>query len=262
MRRFKVLIVDDERLSRQRIRRLLASEPECEIAGECENGSEAVRTLALERPDILFLDVQMPELDGFEVVHAIVDEPKQSKPLIIFTSAFDEYALRAFEVHAFDYLLKPFDRRRFRESLQRAKTQLTRDRPESPDDRLVALLEHLANERRMPDRVAVRNSGRVVFVKVDEIDWIEASDNYVCLHCGKETHVLRETMSQLESRLDPVRFLRVHRSAIVNLDRIKELQPWFRGDYRVILRDGTELTLTKSHREKLESRLLLGASAR
>ena len=262
MRRFKVLIADDERLSRQRIRRLLALEPECEIAGECQNGSEAVRTLARERPDILFLDVQMPEMDGFEVVRAIVEQAEETKPLIIFTSAFDEYALRAFEVHAFDYLLKPFDRRRFRESLQRAKTQLTRDRSESPDDRLVALFEHFANGRRMPDRVAVRNNGRVVFVKVDEIDWIEASDNYVCLHCGKETHVLRETMGQLESRLDPARFLRVHRSAIVNLDRIRELHPWFRGDYRVILRDGTELTLTKSHREKLESRLLLGASAR
>jgi two-component system LytT family response regulator len=126
----------------------------------------------------------------------------------------------------------------------------------------VALFEQFTNGHRMPDRIAIRNNGRVVFARVDDIDWIEASDNYICLHCGKETHVLRETMSQLESRLDPARFLRVHRSAIVNLDRIKELQPWFRGDYRVILRDGTELTLTKTHREKLESRLLLGASAR
>jgi two-component system LytT family response regulator len=258
MRRFKVLIVDDERLSRQRIRRLLAFEPECEIAGECENGSDAVRALARERPDILFLDVQMPELDGFEVVGAI----RESRPLIIFTSAFDEYALRAFEVHAFDYLLKPFDRKRFRESLQRAKSHLARERSESPDGRLAALIEHFANGRKLPDRIAVRNGGRVVFVKVGEIDWIEASDNYVCLHSESETHVLRETMGQLESRLDPARFARVHRSAIVNLDRIKELQPWFRGDYRVILRDGTELTLTRSHREKLESRLLLGTSVR
>ena len=262
MRRFKVLIVDDERLSRQRIRRLLAFEPECEIAGECDNGGDALRALARERPDILFLDVQMPELDGFDVVRAVVDQVEQSQPLIIFTSAFDEYALRAFEVHAFDYLLKPFDRKRFRESLQRAKAQLSRERPESSEGRLFALFENFANGRRTPDRVAVRSNGRVVIVKVDEIDWIEASDNYVCLHCGKETHVLRETMGQLESRLDPARFLRVHRSAIVNLDRIKELQPWFRGDYRIILRSGTELTLTKSHREKLESCLLGGAPAR
>jgi two-component system LytT family response regulator len=258
MPRFKVLIVDDERLSRQRIRRLLAFEPECEIAGECANGGEAVRTLARQVPDILFLDVQMPELDGFEVVRAI----EQTRPLIIFTSAYDEYALRAFEVHAFDYLLKPFDRKRFREALHRAKTQLTKERSESPDSRLVALFEQLTSGHKMPDRVAIRTNGRVVFLKVEDIDWVEASDNYVCLHCGKDTHILRETMSQLEIRLDPARFLRVHRSTIVNLDRIKELQPWFRGDYRVILRDGTELTLTKSHREKLESRLLLGASAR
>ena len=232
MQRFKVLIVDDERLSRQRIRRLLAFEPECEIAGECDNGSDALRALTRERPDILFLDVQMPELDGFEVIRAVGDDAKLSRPIIIFTSAFDEYALRAFEVHAFDYLLKPFDRRRFRESLQRAKMQVNRERSESPDGRLAAIFEHLANVRKTPDRVAVRNNGRVVFVKVDEIDWIEASDNYVCLHCGKDTHVLRETMCQVESRLDPARFLRVHRSAIVNLDCIRELRPWFRGDYR------------------------------
>src|SRR3984885_12333024 len=179
MQRFKVLIVDDERLSRQRIRRLLAFEPECEIAGECGNGSDAVRTMARERPDILFLDVQMPELDGFEVVRVADDYPQHSRPLVIFTSAFDEYALRAFEVHAFDYLLKPFDRRRFRESLQRAKTQLTRERSESTDDRLVALFEVFANRNKTPDRVAVRTNGRVVFLKVEEIDWVEASDNYV-----------------------------------------------------------------------------------
>jgi two-component system, LytTR family, response regulator len=258
MRSYKVLIVDDERLSRQRIRRLLAYEPEFEVIGECENGAEAVRSLAEVHPQILFLDVQMPELDGFEVVRAL----EAAHPLIIFTSAFDEYALRAFDVHAFDYLLKPFDRKRFRESLRRAKVQLDRELSGNSDERIYALFENFANQRRSPDRVAVRTNGRVVFVKVDEIDWIEASDNYVCLHCGKDTHVLRETMSQAESRLDPSRFLRVHRSAIVNLDRIRELQPWFRGDYRVILRDGTELTLTKSHREKLENRLLLGATAR
>jgi two-component system, LytTR family, response regulator len=256
MQLFKVLIVDDERLSRQRIRRMLALEPECEIAGECANGSEAVRTLEKDHPDLVYLDVQMPELDGFEVVRALA----QSRPLIIFTSAYDEYALRAFEVHAFDYLLKPFDRKRFRESLQRAKTHLARERSESSDGRLMTLFEQLG-ARRAPDRIAIRNNGRVVFARIDDIDWIEASDNYVCLHCGKESHLLRETMSQLEARLDPSRFLRVHRSTIVNLDRIRELQPWFRGEYRVILRDGTELTMTRSHREQLESRLLMGAAA-
>ncbi len=256
MSNFKVLIVDDERLSRRRIRRLLTLEPECEVIGECQNGSEALAFLNRVGPDILFLDVQMPELDGFEVIRALT----QLRPLIIFTSAYEDYALRAFEVQAFDYLLKPFDGRRFLDTLQRAKKQLRQERAGESDRRLVELMENLAVPKPPPDRIAVRNNGRVVFVKLEEIDWIEASDNYVCLHCARETHVVRETMSELESRLNPAHFLRVHRSAIVNLDRIKELQPWFRGDYRVILRDGTELTLTKNHREKLESRLLLGAA--
>ena len=254
MQRFKVLIVDDEMLSRQRIRRLLSLEPDCEVIGECESGGAAMRVLDAERPDILFLDIQMPEMNGFEVVEAIT----RSRPLVIFTSAYDEYALRAFEVHAFDYLMKPFDRRRFREALHRARTHLSKERS-APQEAGTATYENFAPARRAPDRVAVRSNGRVVFIKIDEIDWIEASDNYVCLHCGKDNHLLRETMAEIESRLDPARFIRVHRSAIVNLDRIRELQPWFRGDYRVILRDGTELTLTRNHREKLESRLLLGA---
>jgi len=200
----------------------------------------------------------MPELDGFEVLRALT----RTKPLIIFTTAFDDYALRAFEVHAFDYLLKPFDGRRFLESVRRAKARVSQERSGVPDTRLFELFESISKTRRAPDRIAVRNNGRVFFLKLGEIDWIEASDNYVCLHCGRDTHVVRETMSELEARLDPAKFLRVHRSAIVNLDQIRELQPWFRGDYRVILRDGTELTLTKNHREKLESLLLLGASAR
>jgi two-component system, LytTR family, response regulator len=257
MPNFKVLIVDDEPISRRRLRRLLALEPECELAGECENGCEAIDSLEREKIDILFLDVQMPEMDGFEVIHAIT----RSHPLIIFTSAYDEYALRAFEVHAFDYLLKPFDRRRFRDCVQRACTQLAQAQPALTmpvDDRILRLFENLAGARNAPDRIAIRNNGRVIFLRLGEIDWIEAADNYVCLHCGKDTHILRETMSELEARLDPARFIRVHRSAIVNLDCIKELQPWFRGDYKVMLNDGTELTLTKNHREKLESRLLLG----
>ena len=255
MPNFRVLIVDDEPISRRRLRRLLAFESDFTLAGECENGREAVAALDREPVHLLFLDVQMPEMDGFGVVQAV----SKSHPLVIFTSAYDEYALKAFEVHAFDYLLKPFDRRRFRESVQRARAQLERAIPALPDERLLTLFESLAGARSAPDRIAVRNNGRVIFLKLGEIDWIEAADNYVCLHCGRETHILRETMNQLEARLDPSRFIRVHRSAIVNLDCIRELQPWFRGDYKVMLHDGTELTLTKNHREKLESRLLLGA---
>jgi two-component system LytT family response regulator len=258
MSNFKVLIVDDERLSRRRIRRLLSLDPECEVAGECANGREAVVTLENTRPDILFLDIQMPELDGFEVLRALT----QTKPLIVFTSAFDDYALRAFEVQAFDYLLKPFDGKRFLESVCRAKARVMQERSGASDSRLFELFEAFAKTRQAPDRIAVRSNGRVFFVKLQEIDWIEASDNYMCLHCGRDTHIVRETMNELERLLDPAKFLRVHRSAIVNLDQIRELQPWFRGEYRVVLRDGTELTLTRNHREKLESRLLLGASAR
>lgn len=253
MSNFKVLIVDDERLSRRRIRRLLSLEPGCDVVGECANGAEAVAMLEKTRPDLLFLDIQMPELDGFEVVRAIRD----ARPLIIFVSAYDDYAVRAFEVQAFDYLLKPFDGRRLLESLARAKARIEQQRAGVPDSQVVELLKSITRQQRAPDRIAIRNNGRVLFVKLTDIDWVEASDNYVCLHCGKDTHVVRETMNELESRLDPAQFLRVHRSAIVNLDRIKELQPWFRGDYRVILRDGTELTLTRTHREKLEGRLLL-----
>ena len=257
MQNFKVLIVDDERLSRRRVRRLLSLEPDCEVAGECSNGVDAIAALRQSRPDIVFLDVQMPEMDGFEVARAVAD----ARPLVIFTSAYDEYALRAFEVQAFDYLLKPFDGRRFRESLQRARTRVECDRSGQQDRRLTPAPhppEALPAARIAPGRIAVRNNGRVVFVKLTDIDWIEAADNYVCLHCGRETHIVRETMNELEARLDPAQFLRVHRSSIVNLDRVRELQPWFRGDYRVVLRDGTQLTLTKNHRENLESRLLLG----
>lgn len=259
MPNFKVLIVDDERLSRRRIRRLLSLEPECEVTGECANGREAVEALNRVRPDILFLDVQMPEMDGFHVIEAIA-AGNQTAPLIIFTSAYEDYALRAFDVHAFDYLLKPFDGRRFLQSVQLAKARLRLETEGLSDRRLFDMFASFSKQQIAPNRIAVRNNGRVVFVKLEDIDWIEASDNYVCLHCGRDTHIVRETMSELEARLNPAHFLRVHRSAIVNLDRIRELQPWFRGDYRVILRDGTELTLTKNHREKLESRLLLGAA--
>jgi two-component system, LytTR family, response regulator len=254
MSNFKVLIVDDERLSRRRIRRLLTLDPECRLTGECANGEEAIETLVASRPDIVFLDIQMPEPDGLAVARALAE----TAVLVVFVTAFDDYALRAFEVHAFDYLLKPFEGRRFLDSLGRAKARVSRDRSGTPDGRLFELFEKMSKARRAPDRIAVRDNGRVVFLKLEDIDWIEASDNYVSLHLGGETHVVRQTMSELESQLDPAKFLRVHRSAIVNLDRIRELQPWFRGDYRVILRNGTELTLTKNHREKLEAQLLLG----
>jgi two-component system LytT family response regulator len=170
-------------------------------------------------------------------------------PLVILTSARSDYAVRAFEARAFDYLLKPLDPTRFQNSLGRAKTE-------------VARRNVTAMRRQAPERIAVRQNGRVLFLRLDEIDWIEAADNYVGLHCGGRTLMLRETMSEAEARLDPARFIRIHRSAIVNIDRIRELRPYFRGEYQVILEDGTELTLTKNHRERLDSQLLLGSFAR
>jgi two-component system LytT family response regulator len=240
---FRVLTVDDDAAARKHLRDLLSLDAECELAGECSNGADAIH--AHGRADFMILEVELPDMNGFELVRRIPGKT----PLVIFTSRHAEYAARAFEARGFDYLIKPLAEARFHDSLSRAKAQIMRDRA-------TGFLR-----RQAPRRIAIRKNGRVIFVTIEEIDWIEAADNYVCLHCGGETHVLRETIREMEARLDPARFVRVHRSAIVNIDRIKELQPWFRGDYRVILRDGTQLTLTKNHREKLDSQLLLGSFA-
>jgi two-component system, LytTR family, response regulator len=247
---FSVLTVDDDAAARKRLRDLLSLDAECELAGEFSNGAEAISRSG--RADIMVVEVEMPDMNGFEVVRRMPGET----PLVIFTSRHAEYAARAFEARAFDYLIKPLAEARFHDSLIRARVQIMHNRTTSFES-----FESLLRRRQAPQRVAIRKNGRVIFVTLEEIDWIEAADNYVCLHCGGETHVLRETIREMEARLDPARFVRVHRSAIVNIDRIKELQPWFRGDYRVILLDGTELTLTKNHREKLDSQLLLGSFA-
>jgi len=241
---FRVLTVEGDAASRKRLRDLIALDTECALVEECANGVEAIH--AAGRADIMIVEVELPEMDGFEAVRRLPGKA----PLVVFTARHADYAARAFEARGFDYLIKPLAEARFRDSLNRAKTQVLHDRPSSVPRRQEA-----------PNRIAVRKNGRVIFVTIEEIDWIEAADNYVCLHCKGETHVLRETIREMEARLDPARFVRVHRSAIVNIDRIRELQPWFRGDYRVILRDGTTLTLTKNHREKLDSHLLLGSFA-
>ena len=255
MDNISALIVDDERLSRKRIRRLLTTEQDINVVGECGNGEEAIDFMKQRSPDLLFLDVQMPGVDGFGVLERI---PREHAPIVVFVTAFDEYALRAFEVHAFDYLLKPFDRKRFDQTMQRVRTQMGRLRNGDVNQKLFALIQDLNTKRRSTDRIAVRSNGHVVFVKTEEVDWIEAADNYVCLHTGPDNHLLRETMNAIETRLDKDKFLRIHRSTIVNLDRVKELQPWFRGDYLVILQDGTQLTLSRSYREKLQNTPLRG----
>jgi two-component system, LytTR family, response regulator len=241
------LIVDDEPLARRRIRRMLARHPEIEILGDAANGREAITAIRELAPDLVFLDVQMPELDGFAVLEAI---GAQLMPLVIFVSAYDQYALRAFEVCALDYLLKPFDRQRFDKALQRAKGRLANERTDI-NQRALRLLEELRAERSHAERMLVKSGGRAFFLKTDEIDWVEAEGKYVRLHVGKESYLVREAISSLEAQLDPKKFLRIHRCSIVNIDRVKELQPWFHNEYRVILRDGTELMLSRSCRKKL-----------
>ncbi len=245
----RALIVDDEPLARKRIKRLLTIERDVEVVGECGAGTDALEFLNTRRVDLLFLDIQMPEMNGFEVLERV--NPHRL-PVLVFVTAYDDYAVRAFEVHAFDYLLKPFDRQRFHKTIQRVRVQLQTVRKGSVDERLMSLLTDMQTRRGEQDRLAVKNNGRVLFVRTGDIDWIEAADNYVCLHIGSETHVLRETMNALEGKLDAARFLRIHRSAIVNVDRIKELQPWFRGDYVVILRSGTKLTMSRSYRDRVK----------
>jgi len=247
--KIRTLIVDDESLARDRLRQLLQSETEIEIIGECSNGREAVASIREKRPDLLFLDVQMPELDGFGVLEEIGAGPM---PVIIFVTAHDKFALRAFEVHAVDYLLKPFDRTRFQAALRRALDQLKQRDGGALDQRLSDLLAELKPVVKSPERLAVKSGGRIVFVRIDDIDWIEAADNYVELHVGKQSHLLREKLSSIETRLAPEKFVRISRSTIVNVERIKELQSLFRGAYAVILQNGERLTMSRSHRDKLK----------
>ena len=250
--KIRALIADDEPLARERLASLLAGESDVEVVGECTNGVEAVAAIQEKTPDLVFLDVQMPELDGFGVLSALEGE---SRPAIVFVTAHDRFALKAFEVHAIDYLLKPFDRERFKKALDRAREELTRRDSGEIEQKMTALLAGLRNQPTQLDRIPVKSSGRVVLVKTSEIDWIEAADNYVNLHTGKEAHLHRETMTALEQKLPPSKFLRISRSTMVNVDRIKELQPMFHGDYTIILQNGTKLTLSRGYREALNQLL-------
>jgi two-component system LytT family response regulator len=245
----RTLIVDDEPIARRRVRRLLRDESDIEVVGECGDGETAIDDIASVRPDLIFLDVQMPGLDGFGVVERLAT---RRPPAIVFVTAFDRYAMRAFDVHAIDYLLKPFTRERFRLALQRARERIGgRDGNAS----LRALIEQLNARPRYLSRLSVRARGRIVLIDVDTIDWLRAADNYVTVHAGSREYLLRETLSALEATLDPDRFVRIHRSTIVRLDRVLELQPATHGDFDVRLRDGTVLTLSRTWREQLERAL-------
>jgi len=247
----RALVVDDEAVARRRIRRLLGAESDIGVIGECADGASAVEAIASARPHIVFLDVQMPELDGFDVVQAL--EPDQL-PAIVFVTAFDRYAIRAFDVHAIDYLLKPFTRERFRVAVDRARERV--DRRHAGSDGLANLISDLRARRRDAARMAVRTGTRTVFVDCCDLDWLEAADNYVKLHVGGREYLMRETLTAVEQRLDPGEFARIHRSTIVRLDRIVEVGPATHGDLELALRGGTRLTVSRTFRDRVEGRLI------
>lgn len=255
----RTLIVDDEPLGRGGISSRLKGEPDIEIVCECANGRLAVEAIRALSPDLLFLDVQMPGMNGFEVLAETGDE---KPPVVIFVTAYDEYALRAFDVHALDYLLKPIDDERFKLTLNRARAHLEQKRDGELGKRFAALFAELKPEASRPqspmgpggepaaERFVIKSGGRIFFVKADEIDWVEAVGDYVRLRVGIQSHLLRDTMASMESKLGR-RFLRIHRSSIVNTERIKELHPGFNGEYTIVLRDGTELKSSRGYRERL-----------
>jgi len=249
-----VLIVDDEAHARARVRQSLKDEPDFEVIGECTNGRGALEAIRRDQPDLVFLDIQMPRLTGFDVC-AQLNDSGVPLPSVIFCTAYDHYALKAFEVHALDYLLKPFDRERFKQALDHARDQLRRAQPAPADPRLAGLLNDLRVGAKQNDRLVFKQDGRVIFVRADAIDWLEADGNYVRIHCGDESHYVRETLASLETQLAADKFMRVSRSALVNLDRIKEFQPLFYGDYAVLLQTGAKLTLSRNYRGRLEKLL-------
>jgi two-component system LytT family response regulator len=253
----RVIIIDDEPLARDRLRSMLAKESDVEIVAECGDGKEALGAIKRETPDVIFLDIQMPELDAFGVLAQLKGT---RMPEVIFVTAFDEFAVKAFEVHALDYLLKPFDRDRLKQALARARERLKVAAPGDLTKKLTALLDSLQPGKdkkavAAAQRLAVKLDGRVIFLRPVEIEWIEAQDNYIKLHVGREAHLVRDTLASSEARLDTRRFIRIGRSLIVNIDRVREMQPMFHGEYVVILHDGTKLTVSRGYRENLQKYL-------
>jgi two-component system, LytTR family, response regulator len=251
----RTLIVDDEQLARERLQQLLANRPEIELLGACADGREAVAAINREAPDLIFLDVQMPELDGFAVIEAADIEPM---PVIVFVTAYDKFALQAFEVQAVDYLLKPFDRERFESALQRALERVKQRTELNAGEIPTAELAEPAAPSKPLERLAIKSNGRILVVKTAEIAWIQSAHNYVEIHQdNQKAHLLRENIGALEARLDPDKFVRISRSVIISIDRVKELEPLFYGEYSVTLQNGQRLTLSRRYRHKLP---LLGLS--
>lgn len=251
--KIKTIIIDDEPLAREKIRHSLQEETDIEIISECNNGKSAISEIKNKNPDLVFLDIQMPECDGFEVIRRV---GPGNMPTVIFVTAYDQYALKAFETHALDYLLKPFDIKRFKSSLKRAKTQILNNRTHEFGKKLLSLVgEGSAVEKKYMERVVIKSVGNFVFLNVDEIDWIEASGNYIYLHTKANRHLLRETMNGIEVKLDPEIFIRVHRSYIIKIDRIKEFQSMFNGTFSIKLKDGTAVISSRGYLAKLNALL-------
>jgi two-component system LytT family response regulator len=250
--KLRTLIVDDELLARKKIRAFLQDYPELQLVAECADGEQAVAAISAHQPDLIFLDVQIPGRNGFEVLDSI---PPKSSPAVIFVTAFDKYAVRAFEVRALDYLLKPFNKARFSEALHRFHERRGRMKSTDHKQELKEALLEIQKESRDKERIAIKSGSRTVFLRKGLIEWVEAQGDYVKLHVGKESHLLRETMAAAAQRLDPNRFVRIHRSRIVNLDHVREIRPLWGGDYSVVMRDGTELTMSRTYRAGFQSAL-------
>jgi len=246
----RTIIADDESLARKKLRLMLSSESGVQIIAECQDGGETIRALTTYKPDLLMLDIQMPDLDGFEVLRRISPD---AMPIVIFTTAYDRHAVRAFEAHALDYLLKPFDQERLHQAVNRARAELVKANDREATHRILNYLS--ANSGRHPRserRLVIKAGGRVVFLSFDEIDWVEAAANYVKINVGKQSYLLRKGIGEIADRLDPAQFVRIHRSMIVNVQRIKELQPVNSGEYIVVLKDGKELSCSRGYRAGLQ----------
>ncbi|MGA9977545.1 MAG: LytTR family DNA-binding domain-containing protein [Candidatus Sulfotelmatobacter sp.] len=249
----RTVIADDERLARQKLLILLESEPQVKVVAECQDGRQAVSAIRSLRPDMLLLDIQMPDLDGFQVLSEISQE---EMPVVIFTSAYDQYAIRAFEANALDYLLKPFDQERLHQAVERARSELRKQRDHEITHRILNLLSQVRSitppAPEVESRLVIKANGRVVFLDLDNIEWVEAAANYVRLNVGKESYLFRETISRISERLDANHFVRIHRSTIVNIRKIKELIPVNSGEYVVVLKSGRELSCSRGYRGALQ----------
>ena len=269
-RKIRALVVDDESLAREALLVMLDGDPEMEVIGECRNGKEAVTVIREQSPDVVFLDIQMPEMDGFQVVEEV---GARQMPVTVFVTAYDKYALRAFEAHALDYLLKPFDHDRFNSTLQRAKTFVRQQKLGEISESLFAMLQDMklntgesptnadnrkperAAQKELIDRVVIKSGGRIYFLKIEDIDWVEGAGDYLNLHSSNQTHLIRETMGNFQAKLDPRKFLRIHRSTIVNIERIKDIQPLFKGEYLITLTSGLRLKASRGYRPELQALL-------